>query len=282
MRNPIWAIHNSDSEAELHLPHRESIASWWLGLAIGCLSIICCAPVVRAQIVQPPEPVDPSPINGETYYLINRLSGLQVDLNGNSATPGDKILQNSRSFSSLGQRWAFTKMPDGNWKFSNIENNLCLDSSSTGGPLLIVQNPCTLNTPSQEWTFKYVNNGYNAITNVATNDVLDSVGESTSAGTQLNQAPLSGSPAASQQWLFRPAYWRGNDMSTAEVEEYDRSTPAENTADLPWWHDAYLPGQDMLQIFKNAGLNAIRIRPDRKSTRLNSSHCVTSRMPSSA
>jgi arabinogalactan endo-1,4-beta-galactosidase len=203
-------------------------------------------------------------MNGETYYLINRLSGLQVDLNSNSVTPGDKILQDTRSFSSLSQRWAFTKMPDGKWKFSNIENNLCLDSSSASGSSSIVQNPCALNTLSQEWTFKYVNNGYNAITNVATGNVLNSVGES--VGTQLDQSPLSGSPTVSQQWLFRPAYWRGNDMSTAEVEEYDRSTPAENTAALPWWHDAYLPGQDMLQILKNAGLNAIRIRPASIST----------------
>lgn len=223
---------------------------------------ICCAFPVLAQVQQPPEPVDPSPINGETYYLINRLSGLQVDLNSNSVSPGDKILQNTRSFSSLSQRWAFTKMPDGNWKFSNIQNNLCLDSSSS----FTVQNTCTLNTLSQEWTFTYVNNGYNAITNVATGEVLDSVGESASARTQLNQTPLSGSPTPSQQWLFRAAYWRGDDMSTAEVEEYDRSTPAENTANLPWWHDAYLPGQDMLQIFKNAGLNAIRIRPASIST----------------
>jgi arabinogalactan endo-1,4-beta-galactosidase len=250
----------SGHEAELYLPQRNSIASSWLGHAMCYLSIVC-APVLRAQIVQPQEPVDPSPINGETYYLINRLSGLQVDLNGNSVAPGDKILENTRSFSSLSQRWAFTKMPDGNWKASNIGNSFCLDASSAGGSPSTVQNPCALNTPSQEWTFTYVNNGYNAITNVATGEVLDTVGESASVGTQLNQTPLSGTPAPSQQWLFRPAYWRGNDMSTAEVEEYDRSTPAENTADLPWWHDAYLPGQDMLQIFKNAGLNAIRIRP---------------------
>jgi arabinogalactan endo-1,4-beta-galactosidase len=262
MRNPIWVINGSGNEAELHLPQQKSIASKWLGLAMCCFSVIC-TPLLRAQIVQPPEPVDPSPINGETYYMINRLSGLQMDLNGNSATPGDKILQDARSFSSLSQRWALTKMPDGNWKFSNIQNNLCLDSSAS---LLTVQSPCTLNTPSQEWTFTYVNNGYNAITNVATGNVLDSVGESASTGTQLNQTPLSGTPAPSQQWLFRAAYWRGNDMSTAEVEEYDRSTPAENTGNLPWWHDAYLPGQDMLQIFKNAGLNAIRIRPASIST----------------
>ncbi len=265
MRNSDCVIKSSGKATRLHLACFKRITEPRIGLVV-CLLSLFCAPLVRAQIVQPPEPVDPSPINGETYYLINRLSGLQMDLNENSTTPGDKILQQTRSFSSLSQRWAFTKMPDGNWKFSNIENNLCLDSSSAGGSLLTVQNPCTLNTPSQEWTFTYVNNGYNAITNAATGNVLDSVGESISVGAQLNQTPLSGPATVNQQWLFRAAYWRGNDMSTAEVEEYDRSTPAENTANLPWWHDAYLPGQDMLQIFKNAGLNAIRIRPASIST----------------
>ncbi|AEU37813.1 glycosyl hydrolase 53 domain protein [Granulicella mallensis MP5ACTX8] len=265
MRNPDCVIKSSDKMPGLNLPGFRRMIRPRIGLAI-CLLGLFCAPLVRAQIVQPPEPVDPNPINGETYYLINRASGLQMDLNSNSVTAGDKILQETRSFSSLSQRWAFSKMPDGNWKFSNIENNLCLDSSSAGGSVLTVQNPCTVNTPSQEWTFTYVNNGYNTITNVATGNVLDSVGESTSVGAQLNQTPLSGTPTVNQQWLFRAAYWRGNDMSTAEVEEYDRSTPAENTGNLPWWHDAYLPGQDMLQIFKNAGLNSIRIRPASIST----------------
>ena len=134
-----------------------------------------------------------------------------------------------------------------------------------------MQSKCSLNVPTQEWTFTYASNyaaytntanGYNAITNAGTGQLLSVAGSSTSTGADLVQAPLSaGTPTGSQLWLFRAAYWRGNDSSTEEVEEYDRSTQAENTADLPWWHDAYLPGQDLLQIFKNAGLNSIRIRP---------------------
>jgi arabinogalactan endo-1,4-beta-galactosidase len=214
--------------------------------------------------------VDPSPINGEIYYFINQLSGLQMDLNDDATTPGSPILQNTRSFSDLSQRWATSRMPDGNWKISNILSGLCLDSTGGASPKT-VENPCALNVTTQEWTFTYASNyaayastanGYNAITNVGTGQVLSVSGGSTSAGADLVQAGLSGgTPSGSQLWLFRPAYWRGNDSSTQEVEEYDRSVQAENTADLPWWHDAYLPGQDILQIFKNAGLNSIRIRP---------------------
>jgi hypothetical protein len=72
----------------------------------------------QAPVTQPPEPVDPSPINGETYYFVNQLSGLQADLNGDSTPNGDFVNQNTRSFSSLSQRWAVTKLQDGNWKIS--------------------------------------------------------------------------------------------------------------------------------------------------------------------
>ncbi|HLI04591.1 MAG TPA: hypothetical protein VKU93_09990, partial [Terracidiphilus sp.] len=45
---------------------------------------------------QPAEPVDPNPINGETYYLINQLSGLQADLDGGSTTPGQPAVIEGR------------------------------------------------------------------------------------------------------------------------------------------------------------------------------------------
>lgn len=213
----------------------------------------------QAVITQPPSPVDPSPINGETYYLINQLSGLQMDLNGASTAIGDNILQNARSFMNLSQRWAMTKLPDGNWKISNIANGLCLDSAPAQTIIWTVQNPCGIAVPTQEWSFTYITNGYNTITNSATNFVLDVQNSNPNAGAKLIQSPLSGSPTQSQQWLFRASYFRGNDMSTASKEEYDRV--AVNSPNYIWWHDAYLPGQDILQIFKNHGMNTIRLRP---------------------
>ncbi len=36
---------------------------------------------------------------------------------------------------------------------------------------------------------------------------------------------------------------------------------AANSASAPGWHDGYLPGQDLLQIMKNQGMNMIRVRP---------------------
>ncbi|MGB6544853.1 MAG: RICIN domain-containing protein [Candidatus Acidiferrales bacterium] len=270
MHRPVCAIKMNGNATQVQLPSGKSKISWWTGLTV-CLVSLFLAPLVRAQVAQPPEPVDPSPINGETYYLINENSSFQMDLNSNSTTPGDIILQNTRSFTNLSQRWAFTKAPDGNWKISNIANGLCLDASTSNGSPVTVQNTCGINISTQEWIFTYITNGYNTITNAGTGDALDVTGSSMAAGTPLNQTPLSGS--LSQKWLFRPVFWRGDDMSTGEKEEYDRSadTCANdggsvgvgtcNDFNFPWWHDAYLPGQDILQIYKNAGLNSIRIRP---------------------
>ena len=227
------------------------------------MAVLVGAGAALAQVTQPPEPVDPSPINGETYYLINQLSGLQLDLDSGTKANGNSVIQAARSFTSLSQRWAMTKAPDGNWKISNIASGLCLDSAPAfRDKVATVQRPCAVDAPSQEWFFRYTTNGYNTIRNASTGFVLDV--PSPGVGETTTQSPLFGAPRQSQQWLFRPTYWRGNDMSTAVKEEYDRV--AENPGNLPWWHDAYLPGQDMLQIFKNSGMNAIRLRPASIST----------------
>ncbi|MGA2421770.1 MAG: RICIN domain-containing protein [Candidatus Acidiferrum sp.] len=94
---------------------------------------------VSAASQQPAEPTDTVPLNGETYYLLNQLSGLQADLNNNSATAGDNILQSARSFSSLSQRWAFTKLSTGGWRISNLGNHLCLDSVVNAAVTYVVQ-----------------------------------------------------------------------------------------------------------------------------------------------
>src|ERR1035437_8092694 len=43
--------------------------------------ILLFGPQAPSCSQRPPEPVDISPIDGETYYCINQLSGLQMDLN---------------------------------------------------------------------------------------------------------------------------------------------------------------------------------------------------------
>ena len=271
MQQPVSTAGTRRGSADAFLQHRTNgIGERWIRVLL-CVIGMSSVTLAGAQVVQPPEPVDPSPINGEMYYLINQASGQQIDLNDNSTTPGDNILVNTRSFTNLSQRWAFTKALNGNWKISNILNGLCLDSADFRRVTHIVQNPCAINVPTQEWSFTYVKNGYNVLTNIGTGLVLDVSNPSLPTGAQLIESSLCGLPTQSQLWLFRPTFFRGNDSSLQEKAEYDR-VAVNNASSYPWWHDAYLPGQDILQIFKNNGMNMVRVRPASINTTVTRGH----------
>jgi arabinogalactan endo-1,4-beta-galactosidase len=209
-------------------------------------------PAVNAQ--QPAEPVDISPINGETYYLINQLSGLQVDLDGGSTAAGQPLVLENHSFTSLTQRWAFTHLPGGNWAISNISDGLCLDSTGSGSSTATVQSTCSLSSATQQWTMTATSNGYCTLSNHGTGLVLDVAGGGSTAGSQLNQTAL-GTATQSQQWLLRPAFFRGVDNALLEKQEADRLTES-----LPWWQDAGHTA-DVLAMLKSHGINMVRIRP---------------------
>jgi arabinogalactan endo-1,4-beta-galactosidase len=200
----------------------------------------------------PAQPTDITPINGEVYYVVNQSTGLQGDLLNNSTTTGDHVIQQTRSFSHLSQRWAFTALAGGAWKISNVFNGFCLDSAGSSGNTWIVQNPCAA-TASQQWTLSATSNGYYIIANASTGLLVDVVSQVT--GAWLDGSALAGNPTQSQQWLLRPAYFRGVDNALLEKQE-----SAHSKNGVPWWNDAG-QAQDVLQILRNHGVNMIRLRP---------------------
>jgi arabinogalactan endo-1,4-beta-galactosidase len=196
---------------------------------------------------QPPQATDITPVNGEVYYVLNQLSGLQADLNSNSTTSGDHIVQQPQTFTNTSQRWTFTHS-GGFWQISNVRNSLCLESA--GG--LVVQNPC-VGSNAQLWTLAPTNSGYYTITNLGTNLVIDV--PSVSGGASLDQTALSGNATQSQQWLLRPAFFRGVDNALLEKQEAARISTG-----LVWWKDGGVQ-KDVLEILKNHGINMVRVRP---------------------
>jgi len=74
-------------------------------------------------------------------------------------------------------------------------------------------------------------------------------------GVQTCALPISGSASQSQQWLVRPAFFRGVDNALLEKQEAARASTG-----LVWWKDAGTQ-QDVLQILKNHGVNMVRLRP---------------------
>ncbi|MGA9542885.1 MAG: RICIN domain-containing protein [Candidatus Sulfotelmatobacter sp.] len=215
---------------------------------------------------QPAEPTDITPINGQVYYVINQLSGLQADLNNNSTTAGADIVQQPRTFTNTSQRWAFTTLPGGSWQISNILNRLCLDSTTASGVAYVVQNPCTGNS-TQQWILTPISAGYYTISNTNTGLLIDLYQGSTSSGTLLDQTALNspGAPTQSQQWLLRPVFFRGIDNALLEKQEAARASTG-----LTWWKDAGQP-LDVLAMLKNHGVNMIRLRPSSTPPYSNSS-----------
>src|SRR4051794_14788615 len=206
----------------------------WMVLALTAMLTVHGA-AARAAVSQPPPPVDPSPLDGDTEYLVNQASGLQA------AVAGDAAVVAPRSFSDLGQRWAMTRLTDGNWQISNVGDHRCLDGAGLAS--------CRAGAASQEWSFTYVSNGYSTLTNVAAQRVLD-----VSAG-KLTLSAANG--AQTQLWEYRPTYFRGNDSSLQSKAEADRVFATWG----PGGHAASLPGQALLQVLKDNGLNMVRVRP---------------------
>ena len=202
--------------------------------------------IVAGASHQPPPPTDITPITGEAYYVLNQLSGLEANPNSNSA--GDHIVQQPRTFTDLSQRWAFTVF-GGFWQIGNVSNSLCFE----GAAGFVVQNPCAVKD-TQQWTLTPTSNGYYAITNNRTGLLMDV--PTASAGASLILTALSGSATESQQWLLRPAYFRGVDNALLEKQEAARIATG-----LVWWKDSGGAETDVLQILKNHGVNMVRVRP---------------------
>jgi arabinogalactan endo-1,4-beta-galactosidase len=208
--------------------------------------------IVAGPSQQPPQPVDMTPTSGQSYYMLDQLSGLQVDLNNNSTTDGDHLLQNPMSFTDTSQRWTFTSV-SGGWQISNVQNDLCFDSANISGVVYVVQNPCG-NSVTQVWSLTATGNGYYTVANSSTGLLIDV--SSTAAGSFLVQTALSASATQSQQWLVRPVFYRGVDNALLEKQETARIETG-----LVWWKDSNGVQTDVLQILKNHGINMVRLRP---------------------
>jgi arabinogalactan endo-1,4-beta-galactosidase len=209
--------------------------------------------IVAGPSQQPPQPTDSTPINAEIYYVLNQLSGFQVDLNNNSTTAGDHLVQQPRTFTNTSQRWTFTAVSGGFWQISNVLNSLCFDSANISGVMYVVQNPCG-GAATQQWSLSPTTNGYYTISNHSTGLFMDAL--SASSGAFLDQTALSGSATQSQQWLLRPAFFRGVDNALLEKQEAARIATG-----LVWWKDTSGVQTDVLQILKNHGINMVRVRP---------------------
>ena len=195
---------------------------------------------------QPPEPVDPTPQDGEVYALMNQANGLQLTESASDRS-GAEAVMSSRDFVSLAQRWALTRLDSGAWKLSDQLTGLCLADNLLSQPART--EPCSL-SPLQAWLITEGANGYSTLKSVTTGRLLTVSGQQSVETTR----PVH-DPSQAQLWQLRPAFWRGADMAEQEKMEALRLKTG-----LPWWKDAE-QAEDILKILKDHGFNSIRIRP---------------------
>jgi arabinogalactan endo-1,4-beta-galactosidase len=226
-------------------------------LAWMLMAGVCMAAVKPSRSQAPAQPVDVSPINGETYRIVNQNSAMVVDLR--SATAGDYILQEPRSFSSLTQQWSFTRLTGNYWKISNRSTGMCLDQGEVDGAQWIIENSCST-TSSQQWTLTPVQQagaqiGSYTFINRQSGQAAEIYNGSIYIGAYLGPIGSGSSVPAYERWVLVPTFFRGVDNAQLERQEQFRVTSG-----IPWWNDEGT-STDILQILKNHGVNMLRLRP---------------------
>ena len=136
-----------------------------------------------------------------TYYqIVNRNSGLVMDVSGGSTNAGAQVIQWT-NHSGLNQQWSL--VPDGNnYQIKNRNSGLVLDvfggSKNAGANVIQWTNHNGLN---QQW-FLVPDGGYDLIVNVNSFLVADVSGGSTNAGAHVIQWTFHN--GLNQQWELVP------------------------------------------------------------------------------
>jgi hypothetical protein len=155
-------------------------------------------PTATATSTPTPTP-SPTPGGGTTYYhLVNRNSGMVMDVNGASTSAGANIIQWPNN-GGTNQEWSLQPTGDGYYYLVNRNSGLVLDvtgaSTAQGTQLIQWSNHGGTN---QEWSLVSTGNGYYYLVNRNSGLVADVNGASTAQGATIIQWPNNG--GANQQW----------------------------------------------------------------------------------
>jgi hypothetical protein len=143
------------------------------------------------------------PVSGNTYYIVNEGSGLQLEVSGWSKADGASVVQwNSTSGPyNFNQQWAVTDMGGGLLTLRPVHSDKSLDvygwSKEDGSA--VVQWSYTGN-PNQQWKVSAAGGGAYKIKSNFSDKVLTVA--DTKAGTTLQQRSDQWSPQ--QKWYFNP------------------------------------------------------------------------------
>jgi hypothetical protein len=141
-----------------------------------------------------------APVSGRSYYIVNKNSGLQLDVSGYSMTAGAEVVQWSAR-TQANQQWAFNAIGNGLWTIRAAHSGQALDlwsyNPSEDAP---VKQYTYSGNPNQQWVVSASGDAYTIASN--SSKKLLTVADK-SPGTALKQhSDQQGS--ALQRWYFNP------------------------------------------------------------------------------
>jgi len=148
------------------------------------------------------------PVSGNKYYVVNKDSGLQVDVQGASKDNGATVFL-WQANGQANQQWTLTELSKGIWTMVAAHSGSALDlynfDSSENAP---IKQWAYTGNPNQQWLISAAGGSYTIKSNQS-NKLLTAANDST--GTPLTQhSPGSGR----QNWYFNPVDGKCSSGST--------------------------------------------------------------------
>lgn len=173
-------------------------------LGVGSSTINGTAVAQRTSVDAPDQQWTIDDVGQGKFKLLNKYSGVVMDVANGSQTPGSAIIQWTDSESpwdpsSTNQQWTIASVGSGYFKVTSVRSGLALENKngtkSDGNPA--VQNTFT-KADRQLWKLQkiadnYDPNAYYKIINLKSNKALDVSNGSYSAGATVIQWPYTGS-----------------------------------------------------------------------------------------
>lgn len=137
-------------------------------------------------------------LSNGTFYIVNRKSGMALDVASASTANGANVLQWGGSGAS-NQRWTLTQLSGGYYSIIGVQSGKGLEvsqSSTADGANVNINSYSGAN--NQQWQFISIGNGYYRIVNRNSGKDLDVAGQSESPGANVAQWGYWG--GENQQW----------------------------------------------------------------------------------
>lgn len=136
--------------------------------------------------------------SGLTYTLTSVNSGMVMDVQYGSTSPGAKIVQWPLN-GGANQEWTITQAGSGAYTLASAQGGLCLEAPADRTQLY--QNPCT-GLANQQWSLRQLSDGSYTLTNIASGLLADVSGASKDQAAPVIQ--YSADNGTNQRWKLSP------------------------------------------------------------------------------